>query len=89
MMVWEKPKFTVGKIWSGHFRYTYFWVPDPPPPPNTPFEHSPDQLPHPSPLGNARPCRTRSSVGTSHGGHTGPDWPFVSNRQWRCGWPHS
>ena len=28
----RKKKFTVGKILSGHFRYTNFWVPGPPPP---------------------------------------------------------
>ena len=28
-----KTKFTLGKIWLGHFWYTKLWVPDPPPPP--------------------------------------------------------
>ena len=28
-----KTKFTVGKIWLGHFSFTIFWVPDRPPPP--------------------------------------------------------
>ena len=28
----DKTKITIGKIWSGHFWYTNFWVPDPPPP---------------------------------------------------------
>ena len=52
--------FTVGKIWSGHFWYTNFWVPDPPPPsaplcqppppPSAPpFMHSPVSDPPPPP----------------------------------------
>ena len=28
----KKRHFTIGKMWSGHFWYTNFWVPDPPPP---------------------------------------------------------
>ena len=34
----KKAKFTIGKIWSGHFWYTNFWAPGPPRPP--PFNTS-------------------------------------------------
>ena len=39
----RRQKFTIGKIWSGHSWYTYFWVLDPPSPP--PFYFSGDTPP--------------------------------------------
>ena len=29
--IWGRTKFTIGKIWFGHFGYTNYWVPDSPP----------------------------------------------------------
>ena len=44
----KKMKHTVGKIWSGHFWYTNFWVPDPPSPPSSLLIHP--WLPPPTPV---------------------------------------
>ena len=71
---WDKTRFTIGKIWSGHFWYTNIWVPGPPPPPPPLFScillHTPLAQPLPD-------CTARA---TQSGGAAGARGFCISSR---------